>query len=302
MIKKARVWIQAARLRTLPLSVSGIFLGNALCLSNPDFSWLLFGLMLLTATLFQIISNFANDYGDGIKGTDNAQRVGPMRTLQSGLLSSKELKTGIALMALFAFASSVVVIWLAFGSSSLLYFLLFLGLSGLSIWAAISYTVGKKAYGYSGFGDLFVFLFFGLLSVLGSAFLQQQFVTLPLVALALVSGLLSVGVLNLNNMRDRENDKAVGKNTLVVMLGSKNAKIYHMVLLGLAMLIICVVFIFDSNVYFWLPLWALAPLAYHFFHVLKNENPKLLDPELKRLALSTFAFSVLTFLCYYLAL
>lgn len=301
MINKARVWIQAARLRTLPLSVSGILLGNAYCLYNPKFSWILFGLMLFTAILFQIISNLANDYGDGVKGTDNANRVGPKRTLQSGLLTSQELKTGIIITTLLALGCSLMIIWLAFGASSLFNIFLFLGLSGLCIWAAISYTVGKNAYGYSGLGDLFVFLFFGLLSVLGSAFVQQQFISIRLVELALIIGFLSVGVLNLNNMRDRENDAAVGKNTLVVYMGNKTAKGYHFVLLGLAVFFIIKIFLTLPIANFRFPLLALLPLMFHFFRVLKNKDPRFLDPELKTLSLTAFAFSVLTFIDFSLA-
>ncbi|MGB1020265.1 MAG: 1,4-dihydroxy-2-naphthoate octaprenyltransferase [Flavobacteriaceae bacterium] len=302
MIKKARVWMQAARLRTLPLSVSGILLGNAYCLSNPNFSWILFWLMLFTGILFQIISNLANDYGDGTKGTDNAHRVGPKRTLQLGLLTSKELKTGMIMTSLLALGCSLIIIWLAFGTSSLYYLILFLGLSCLSVWAAVSYTVGNNAYGYSGLGDLFVFLFFGLLSVLGSAFVQQQYISTRLVELALIIGFLSVGVLNLNNMRDRENDAAMGKNTLVVFLGNRNARWYHLTLISLATLLMVKIFIPFLSAYFSLPLLALIPLAIHFLRVYKNKNPKLLDPELKHLALSTFAFSALTFLYYFLRL
>ena len=300
MFNKARVWIQAARLRTLPLSVSGILLGNGYSLKHPSFSWLLFLLMLCTAILFQIISNFANDYGDGIKGTDNRNRVGPKRALQSGMLSARELKRGIVITAIIALCFSSITIILAFGTDSLFYFILFIVLSFLCVWAAISYTVGKNAYGYVGLGDLFVFLFFGLLAVIGSSFVQLQTISRTLLQLSLIIGLLAVGVLNLNNMRDRENDAAFGKNTLAVLLGDKRAKIYHYSLLGLAITLIFVVFLNLSGPYFWLPITTVVPLVVHFFRVYKNVNPKLLDNELKTLALSVFAFSALSFLTFYM--
>ena len=301
MFNKARVWIRAARLRTLPLSVSGILLGNGYSLKHPNFSWLLFLLMLCTAILFQIISNFANDYGDGIKGTDNRNRVGPKRTLQSGMLSAIELKQGIVITAIIALCFSSTTIVLAFGTNSLFYFILFIVLSFLCVWAAISYTVGKNAYGYVGLGDLFVFLFFGLLAVIGSSFVQLQNISKTSLQLSLIVGLLAVGVLNLNNMRDRENDAAVGKNTLAVLLGNKLAKIYHYSLLGLAIALILVLFMNLSGPYFWLPITAVIPLLVHFFRVYKNDNPKLLDPELKTLALSAFVFSALSFLTFYMS-
>jgi len=146
-----------------------------------------------------------------------------------------------------------------------------------------------------------VFLFFGLLSVLGSYFVQTQTITSEVVLLALVVGFLSVGVLNLNNMRDRENDATVGKTTMVVWLGPARAKSYHYLLLVAAMTLILIVFIKETYTYFWLPFLALGPLGLHFFRVSRNKNPKTLDPELKTLALSTFAFSVLSFITFYLS-
>ena len=143
MLNQTQVWIRATRLRTLPLSVSGIIVGNALCLSDLNFSWILFVLLLLTAISFQIISNLANDYGDGVKGTDNEQRVGPERVLQAGLLSRGALKKGIVVSAAVALVLALGAIFYAFGTTSWTYVLIFLGLSVLSVWAAITYTVGE---------------------------------------------------------------------------------------------------------------------------------------------------------------
>lgn len=298
---KTKVWIRAARLRTLPLSISGIVAGNALCVQAAEFSWLLFTLMLLTAIAFQIVSNFANDYGDGVKGTDNKDRIGPQRVLQSGLLSRQALKKGIIWCAVVAMLLALVLIVTAFGSDSWIYFLIFLGLAILSVWAAISYTVGERAYGYRGLGDLFVFVFFGLVSVLGAYFLQLKVISLTATAMALVMGLLSVAVLNLNNMRDRESDATVGKRTLAVILGAMGAKYYHYFLILSATGILIIFFIQQTLFYNWLILVGLIPLLIHLVTVIKNKDPKTLDPELKKVALTTFGLAVLIFISFSLS-
>ena len=300
-MKQLKVWLKAVRLRTLPLSVSGILIGNSLCFQHPEFSGILFVLMLFTAISFQIISNFANDYGDGVKGTDNDNRLGPKRVLQQGLLSREILKKGIVIISLISLLLAFVLIFLAFGSNSWYYILIFIGLSFASVWAAIFYTVGNKAYGYYGFGDLFVFLFFGGVSVLGAYFIQLKTFSYPAILLSLVVGFLSVGVLNLNNMRDIDNDAFVGKRTLVVIMGAAIAKKYHLFLLIVSVSILVYVFSSVSIRFFWIPYLAIIPLIVHFISVLKNSEPKFFDPELKKLSLSIFLLSLLVFLSFYLA-
>jgi 1,4-dihydroxy-2-naphthoate octaprenyltransferase len=300
-MKQLKVWLKAVRLRTLPLSVSGILIGNSLCFQDPEFSGILFVLMLFTAISFQIISNFANDYGDGVKGTDNDNRLGPKRVLQQGLLSREILKKGIVIISLISLLLAFVLIFLAFGSNSWYYILIFIGLSFASVWAAIFYTVGNKAYGYYGFGDLFVFLFFGGVSVLGAYFIQLKTFSYPAILLSLVVGFLSVGVLNLNNMRDIDNDAFVGKRTLVVIMGAAIAKKYHLFLLIVSVSILVYVFSSVSIRFFWIPYLAIIPLIVHFISVLKNSEPKFFDPELKKLSLSIFLLSLLVFLSFYLA-
>jgi 1,4-dihydroxy-2-naphthoate octaprenyltransferase len=299
-MKQLKVWLKAVRLRTLPLSVSGILIGNSLCFQHPEFSGILFVLMLFTAISFQIISNFANDYGDGVKGTDNDNRLGPKRVLQQGLLSREILKKGIVIISLISLLLAFVLIFLAFGSNSWYYILIFIGLSFASVWAAIFYTVGNKAYGYYGFGDLFVFLFFGGVSVLGAYFIQLKTFSYPAILLSLVVGFLSVGVLNLNNMRDIDNDAFVGKRTLVVIMGAAIAKKYHLLLLIVSVSILVYVFSSVSIRFFWIPYLAIIPLIVHFISVLKNSKPKFFDPELKKLSLSIFFLSLLVFLSFYL--
>ena len=255
---------------------------------------------LITTICFQITSNFANDYGDGVKGTDNADRVGPDRVVQSGMLSAAAMKRGVIVMVVLSVLSIVAVLASAFGTENIGLFILFSLLGLFSIWAAIKYTVGSNAYGYSGLGDIFVFAFFGLLSVLGSYFLYTKHLTaiawLPAVAI----GLLCTAVLNLNNLRDIENDKRSGKKTLVVKMGSKNGRIYHYMLLVGALICMLIYSIVDSSDGArLLHLLAFIPLLVHALKIRKIDSPSMLDPELKKVALSTFALSLLFLIGYY---
>ncbi len=288
MNSKFKIWLSAARLRTLPLSVAGIITGNALAIRSDQFSIIIFILSLLTAVCFQIISNFANDYGDGIRGTDNDERLGPQRTLQQGLLTAPELKKGIAFTALISIFLSFILIYVSLGWNSLLISILFLFLAFSAVIAAIKYTVGKTAYGYSGLGDLFVFLFFGLVSVLGAYYLQSKIINVEAIYFAVSIGLLSVGVLNLNNMRDISNDKNSQKNTLAVIMGSKKAKLYHFFLIATSALTLLLGVGIDylkTNQFY---IIIFFPLIYHFLKVWNIKEPKAFDPLLKQLALSTF--------------
>ena len=210
MSSQFSVWLAASRLRTLPLSVAGIITGNAIASKEESFSSVIFILSLLTAIAFQVVSNFANDYGDGIKGTDNADRLGPKRILQRGLLSAKSLKTGIFISATISILLSISLIYVAFGVDQFFVSLIFISLATTAVWASIKYTVGQGAYGYNGMGDLFVFLFFGWVSVMGAYYLQTQIIDSSSFFLGTSIGLLSAGVLNLNNMRDISNDKNAG--------------------------------------------------------------------------------------------
>jgi 1,4-dihydroxy-2-naphthoate octaprenyltransferase len=291
-------WIQAARLRTLPLSVSGIVVGSFYAMSQAMFNWKIVIFALLTTLGLQILSNFANDYGDGVKGTDNADRVGPKRAIQSGVISPGEMKRAMIITSLITLGFAITLIYFAFKESYLLYSLVFLGLGILAIASAIRYTVGKGAYGYSGYGDVFVFVFFGLVSTFGVYFMFSKSIDMLLLLPATAIGFLSVGVLNLNNMRDEESDRKVGKNTIVVKIGGANAKKYHFFLVGSAMLLVLVFaylneFHFDQYIF----VVAYFPLISHLMTVHRNKIPKLLDPELKKLAISTFLLSILLALC-----
>ena len=228
-------WLNAARLRTLPLSLSGIIAGSGLVICL-NFDWIIFVHCLLTATGFQILSNFANDYGDFSKGTDNENRIGPKRTLQAGLISKRQMQIAITITSIISLSLGFYLSYLGTRFMETKYLILFLILGISSVIAAIKYTVGKKAYGYSGLGDLFVLLFFGFVGVLGASFLINKSISFDFLLLAVSIGSLSMGVLNLNNMRDEHNDKANNKNTLVVKMGLKKAKKYHYTLLIIGMI------------------------------------------------------------------
>ena len=290
---KISAWISAARLRTLPLSVSGIIVGSSLGAFESFWQSPIFWLAILTTIGFQVLSNFANDYGDGIKGTDQ-DRVGEKRLVASGVISPKQMKQAMILTAIITILIAILLIYMAFGKDDFLLSLLFFGLGIASIIAAIKYTVGKKAYGYSGFGDVFVFLFFGLLSVLGSYFLFTKNLNWQLLLPASTIGFLSVAVLNLNNMRDRQNDSDHNKKTLVVILGASKAKIYHYTLLVLAIFstLLFTAINFHTPKQF-IYIIAFIPILLNIKTVYLNKEPKLLDSELKKVALSTFLFALL---------
>jgi 1,4-dihydroxy-2-naphthoate octaprenyltransferase len=293
-------WIQAARLRTLPLSVSGIILGSFYAMSQSMFNWKIVIFALTTTLGLQILSNFANDYGDGIKGTDNEDRVGPKRTIQSGVISPAEMKKAMVITSVVTLISAILLIYNSFKDNNLGYSLFFLALGILAIASAIRYTVGITAYGYRGYGDLFVFIFFGMVSTMGIYFMFAKtlengyLLLLPATAI----GFLSVGVLNLNNMRDELSDKKVGKNTIVVKIGGAKAKLYHYFLVVSAMVLVLLFAVlndFHFDQYLFVLVYIL--LIKHLIVVYKNEDPRALDPELKKLAISTFLLSLLLSLC-----
>ena len=305
---------------------------------NFEFNYIIPILALITTLGFQVLSNFANDYGDGVKGTDNEDRIGPMRALQSGIISPKEMKRAMVITAILTLISAILLIYVSLGIERLLISLFFLVLGIAAIWAAIKYTVGDNAYGYRGLGDVFVFIFFGPVSIMGIYFLITKGLEWFMIFPSITVGLLSVAVLNLNNMRDIESDKKAGKNTIVVKMGLAKAKLVHYGFVVIAFL--CAVIsttstyhesigqaysenhnkninvfaekigaeilnvpnsIYDDgftpelgiSLLAFLPLLAFIPLFIHLFKVKGTKSPALLDPELKKVALSTFFFAVL---------
>ncbi|GAA4807809.1 1,4-dihydroxy-2-naphthoate octaprenyltransferase [Litoribaculum gwangyangense] len=293
-MEKFSVWIKAMRLRTLPLSISGIVLATCLAYYNGFFDWRICVLAILTTLSFQILSNLANDYGDGIKGTDNVDRIGPERAIQSGEILPEELFNGIKINVLISIVLSCLLVLIAFGAKYFFLTLIFFLLGIASVVAAMKYTIGRNAYGYKGFGDTFVFIFFGLVSVIGCYVLYAKKIDHVTFLPAFTIGLLSVAVLNLNNMRDRLSDEKSNKITLAVLLGEKKVKIYHKLLILMAIILSGLFgILYYTSPYNLIFASAYIPLLIHLKKVNMNKDPKLLDPELKKLALSTFLLAVL---------
>lgn len=295
-MSNTKAWFEAARLRTLPLSVSGILVGSFYAYSQQKetYNWAILGFALLTTLGLQILSNFANDYGDGVKGTDNENRIGPKRAIQSGAITIKAMKQGIIITSTLTLIAAILLIYLSFGKDNFGYSLFFFFLGLASIAAAIKYTVGNSAYGYRGLGDVFVFVFFGLVSVIGCYFLFVKHIDPLIVLPAITVGLLSVAVLNLNNMRDQASDAMSGKNTIVVKMGPQKAKIYHYSIIITALFLTLLFAILSGfKPLQYLFLIAYVPFILHLKTVAKNTVPRDLDPELKKVALGTFFLSVL---------
>lgn len=291
---KLKSWISASRLRTLPLSISGTVVGSSYAYFLGYFDTIIFLLIIATTLSFQILSNLANDYGDGIKGTDNHSRLGPKRALQSGAISPRQMRSAIVINTLISGGLALSLIWISLGKNQLLSSLLFIGLGGLSIYAAITYTVGKSAYGYRALGDLMVFLFFGLLSVFGTFFLFSKHIDWRLALPASTIGLLSAAVLNLNNMRDLDSDLRSNKLTLAGLLGISKAKIYHFALILFAITsMVLFQWIMQFSKLVMVSWIAFVPLLFHLKAVYNIKHPKHFDPHLKLVALSTFVMSLL---------
>jgi 1,4-dihydroxy-2-naphthoate polyprenyltransferase len=284
-------WIQAARLRTLPLSLSGIIVGSAYAYHQGYSNWKIVLLALLTTLGLQILSNFANDYGDGVKGTDD-NRVGEKRLVAAGIITAQQMKKAVIITSVITFIIALALIYVAFGEENFVLSMIFILLGIGAIVSAIKYTVGSNAYGYSGLGDVFVFIFFGWVSVVGSNFLFTHFIDWMIFLPATAIGLLSVAVLNLNNMRDIDNDKAAGKNTLVVKMGFSNAKKYHYFLL-ISSIVLLITTETILNLQPLLILFCFVFFWNHIFFVKKTNNPTELDSQLKVVALGTFFLSLI---------
>ncbi|MCW3805893.1 1,4-dihydroxy-2-naphthoate octaprenyltransferase [Plebeiibacterium marinum] len=294
-MSKIKSYISSFRLRTLPLAVSTVLMGNFLASYDGNYNEAVGFLAILTTIFLQILSNVANDYGDAVSGADNMERVGPERMVASGKISMKEMKLTVIVFAFLSLVSGVTLIVFADFEAISLKSWLFLLLGMASIVAAIKYTVGKNPYGYRGMGDLFVFVFFGLVGVLGTYFLHVGTLNFWLLLPATTVGLLSVGVLNLNNLRDVDSDAKSGKRTLVVIKGSSWGKKYHLFLIVGSMLLFVIygLVCFESIWrWFFIPVYIL--LVKDLVFVYKNQDPSNLYPYLKKLALATFFLVLLS--------
>ena len=288
-----KTWLSAFRLRTLPLAFSCIIMGSGLAYADDQFNLTVFVLALVTTLFLQILSNLANDFGDFVKGTDNDERVGPDRTLQSGLITKSEM---INAMWIIAILCSVFGVWLIYEGTiglDLKKAGLFAILGLTAMGAAVKYTMGKNPYGYAGLGDIFVFLFFGWLGVIGSYFLHTHSFHWELLLPASTIGLFTTAVLNINNMRDHEADAKSGKNTLVVRIGIEKAKVYHQSLI-FGGLLLTIAFVFPSTNSLHYLFIVTAPLFIWFVQSIKSRSDfQDFDPFLKKQAIATFLFSIL---------
>lgn len=287
-------WIISFRLHTLPLALSTTLMGSFLAAYYYQFNVAVFFAVLLTTLFLQILSNLANDYGDTQSGVDNTERVGPQRSLQTGAITASQMKKAIVIFVLLALVSGIYLIWIGTRGLTLGYGLWLLVLGIAAIIAAMKYTMGKNPYGYSGFGDIFVFWFFGFVGVLGTFFLHTHFIAVKECLPAVAMGCFSTGVLNLNNLRDRVNDAACGKHTMVVKLGLRRAQYYHFMLLSIGMLAAVIyTFLAEASFFKWIYLISFVGIIRSILVVFKNKDPKDLYPELKKLSISTLIFTIL---------
>ncbi len=285
-------WINAFRLRTLPLAFSCIIMGSGLAYATGQFNLTVFILALITTLFLQILSNLANDYGDFVKGTDNDERVGPDRTMQSGLITKPEM---VRIMWVIALLCSIFGVWLIYEGTNGLDLLkagVFAILGITAMGAAVKYTMGKNPYGYAGLGDIFVFLFFGWLGVLGSYFLHTHTLNWELLLPASSIGFFTTAVLNINNMRDHLTDEKSGKNTLVVRIGISWAKRYHFMLNFIGVLFIVLYTVPAINA-IWFFLFGFVLFIKPAREILRNKDYTSFDPYLKKQAIAIFLFTII---------
>ena len=291
-----RAWIRAARLRTLPLASSAVIVGGGMAALEGFFHWGIFLISVWTAVLLQILANFANDYGDAVKGTDGAGRVGPKRAVSSGEISREAMGWAIAGLCLACAGSGLTLLAVSFGADPIVW-IVFLLLGSSAIAASVLYTMGKRPYGYRGLGDLFVFLFFGLVAVAASYILYgapaQRIPWLP----ACATGFFITSVLNINNIRDMDNDLASGKETFALRLGQRRARVYHVLLVGVGLACWLLWFLIaGQGRLLWLML-AAAPLGRSAWLVYGSRQAGALDAQLRISSIIVGCYNVLLACC-----
>ncbi len=290
-MNKIRAYISSFRLRTLPLSLSGIILGIMIAANETIINFFSVTLLINTTICLQILSNLANEYGDMSKGTDNNKRLGPIRSIQNGSLSQKNILNAIFVFIILSIMNGIFLLIVSLDSIFSPSGIMFLILGAAAIAAAILYTVGKHAYGYRGLGDIFVFIFFGLISTIGAYTLSGGINPLPIILPASAIGLLSCAVLNINNIRDIENDELCGKRTLAVRLGIKKARLYHLAIISCAIVAQTLYHIFFNSGFPYFSI-VIPVLFVHTLFMFKH-NGKILDKQMPIMALSTLVFAVL---------
>ncbi len=290
-------WISALRLRTLPLAISGILMGTVTADIIGQTSWSILFLSLFTALSLQILSNLANDYGDFVKGTDNDNRIGNTRALQSGNITLKQMQYAIVLFVVLSLGTGIGLLSVAFNNQINTATILFFVTGILAIAAAVTYTIGKNPYGYAGLGDLMVFLFFGPVAVTGTCLLHtniHQSDWILVTAASTCIGLLSTAVLNTNNIRDTENDRNSGKNTIPVKIGLHKARIYHSFLItGSLICVLVILQLFSFQEMLWIALLAFIPIGFQLKIVWYTPPTSLYNKLLKQLSLGTLLLVLL---------
>ncbi len=290
---KAKAWISAARPRTLPLALSSIWLGSFLAAFYGEFNWNVVLWASITTIFLQVLSNLANDYGDSVHGADSAHRQGPKRAVQAGLIAAAAMRNAMVVFGILSLLSGLYLLYVSVGFNRQVFFFFF-GLGLLAIAAAVTYTSGSRPYGYAGLGDISVFLFFGLVAVLGSFYLHTQWLRWELLLPAASSGLFSTAVLNLNNIRDISSDQLAGKRSIPVRVGRERAVQYHAFLLisGILAAVAFVMLEFKS-VWQFLFLLSIPLFLINLRAVYKYKEAAALDPYLRQMALSTLIFVLL---------
>jgi 1,4-dihydroxy-2-naphthoate octaprenyltransferase len=288
---KKEAWLHAIRLRTLPLALASIFAGSFLAAYHDFFRWEILVLASMTTIFLQILSNLSNDYGDTVNGADHAERQGPIRAVQSGLISLPEMKKAMYLFGALSLISGLLLLFVALQSMTM--FLIFLGLGLAAIWAAITYTSGSNPYGYAGLGDISVFIFFGILGVFGTFFLHSLTWDISVIWIAIALGLFSTAVLNINNIRDIESDFSAGKKSIPVRIGKKAAIRYNWFLILGGNISLTIFVLFSGSWSSFLALLALPIMIAVGLGVEHSKDSKSVDPFLKKMALSTLLWTIL---------
>ncbi len=280
-----QAWLLAARPKTLPAAAAPVMVGTAVAISENQFRFLPALAALLGALLLQIGTNLANDVFDYQKGADTAERLGPLRVTQAGLLSPRQVKTGM--LVVFGLVALIGIYLISVSGWPILL------VGVLAIISAVAYTGGPFPLGYHGLGELFVFIFFGLAAVCGTYFVQAGRVSPAAWWAAIPMGLLIVAILVVNNLRDINSDQAAGKRTLAVRLGVKGTRIEYILLLCTAYLIPMLMWVTGAAEFWVLLSWLSIPLAYSQISLILHQKGRILNQALAGAAHLTLVFGML---------